>query len=318
MLTNEVKIVFLFSGQGSQYRGMGQRLYENNDVFRSNLQESDALIHRQLNRSLIDEIYHKPTTPFDELLITHPAIVAIELAMLKVMEDAGIAAHYFAGNSLGEFAAAVAAGIWDAGTALEAALEQAKAITEINTQGGMLSVINQKIENWEATFRSHQLYLASENFPAHFTLSGKEADLNNFEYELERQNAIYQRLSIAHPFHSPLIESGASRFNYYLNHLDLPLWVKETFVSGIKGKVLSALPGDYFWQVARQPSNFIQLTAFLEEQAPCLYIDLGPSGTCANFIKHNLDRTSKSRYISILTPFRKGLEQLEKLKQILS
>ena len=105
---------------------MGKTLYDSNPSFSKSLNQSDAFVKQHLGRSIIEELYHNTHESFDDLLITHPAIVAIELAMLEVMKDLGIIADYVSGNSLGEFAAGVAAGIWTTEMALEAAVEQAK------------------------------------------------------------------------------------------------------------------------------------------------------------------------------------------------
>src|SRR5690242_15974263 len=121
-------MVFLFSGQGSQYRGMGSSLFKNNAVFRRSIEQSDAIVQQLLGRSLINELYFISNPVFDDLLITHPAIVAVEIAMWQVMNDMGLQPAYVTGNSLGEFAAAVASGVWSAEHAVEASVEQAKSV----------------------------------------------------------------------------------------------------------------------------------------------------------------------------------------------
>jgi len=74
----ELKTVFLFSGQGSHYRGMGETLYKNNEVFAHSMHQSAELVEQQLGISLIEELYRKKEKCFDDLLVTHPAIVAVD------------------------------------------------------------------------------------------------------------------------------------------------------------------------------------------------------------------------------------------------
>ena len=81
-----------------------------------------------MNISLVNELYNSTLPEFDDLLITHPSIFAVEIVLYKVLTNIGIIPDYLVGVSLGEFAAAVANGIWDEKTAVEAAAEQAKVI----------------------------------------------------------------------------------------------------------------------------------------------------------------------------------------------
>ncbi|CUS07309.1 unnamed protein product [Tuber aestivum] len=75
---------------GSHYRGMGRALFEQHPKFKSSLEKMDEVVQQQLNRSLIDELYIKNEEPFEELLITHPAIVAVEIALYEVIIAMGI------------------------------------------------------------------------------------------------------------------------------------------------------------------------------------------------------------------------------------
>jgi len=123
---------------------MGQKLFEQNAVFRNSLEQSDSIVQKHLSRSLINELYNINQPIFDDLLITHPAIVAVEIAMYKVLQSMSVKPDYVVGNSLGEFAAAVVSGIWSAETAIEAAIEQAKAIVHNNITGWHASCYSSK------------------------------------------------------------------------------------------------------------------------------------------------------------------------------
>ncbi|SFD21548.1 bacillaene synthase trans-acting acyltransferase [Chitinophaga sp. CF118] len=311
-----MKIVYLFSGQGSHYRGMGRQLFEHNPVFRQSLLQSDLFVQQQLGRSLVDELYNFTGTPFDDLLITHPAIVAIEIAMYCVLKEIGIQPDFVSGNSLGEFAAGVVSGIWSAGMAIEAAIEQARSIVRNDVQGGMIAVIHQHDSSLKILYQQHGLYLAADNFPGHFTLSGTAADLDRFQLLLEKQDINYLRLAVSYPFHSPLIDSGRNGFDYYTGGISL-LAPEKGFISGITGNPMPVIPDNYFWEVVRAYSNFPVMVRFLESKQPCLYIDLGPSGTAATFIKYNLSKTSSSVTLPLMTPFGRELDQLEKLQELI-
>lgn len=315
MNINKNKIVFLFSGQGSQYLRMGQKLFENNTVFRTSLEQSEKIVQQQLSRSLIDELYFSEQKGFDDVLITHPAIVAVEIAMYLVLRDIGIKADYVSGSSLGEFTAGVVSGIWDEETAIEAAISQAKSMLRNDIQGGMLAVFDQNNSNLKQDYLTHNLFLAGDNFKGHFTLSGEVANLDAFQLELSKRKIQFLRLSVGVPFHSPIISDGLTDFSYYMSMVTLAK-PKPGFISGVKNKELDKVTNNYFSDAASGYTNYPKVVEYLESKAPCLYIDLGPSGTNATFVKYNLDPSSKSEVFQIMTPYKRELEQLEKLKEI--
>ena len=313
-----IKIVFLFSGQGSQYRGMGQKLFEQNAFFRDSLERSDRIVQRWLHRSLIDELYGTKQQRFDDLLITHPAIVAVEIAMISVMEGLGVRADFVSGNSLGEFAAGVVNGVWTAEVAIEAAIEQARSIVRNDTTGGMIAVMSRKTPFLEHLYHEHHLFLASDNFDGHFTLAGSVGDLHAFQSALVEPGVDFLRLPVNHPFHCPLIESGRRASIYDMAGMPSLLVPRAGFVSGLQCEELTTLRENYFWDVVSKYTDFPKTVQYIEKKGTCLYIDLGPSGTSASFVKYNLDHTSRSQVFQIMTPFKREPEQLEKLQKILA
>jgi bacillaene synthase trans-acting acyltransferase len=311
------KIVFLFSGQGTHYRGMGQWLFENNKAFRNSLEQSDLITRKQLNRSLIEELYFTKQSQFDDLLITHPAIVAVELAMYAVlMVDLELEHDFVAGNSIGEFASATVCGIWSPEMAVEAAIEQAKSICRNNSEGGMLAVIGHDRKSIEELYTRYQLFLGADNYKTHFTLAGKTRDLELFQQELTLQNIFFLRLPVAYPFHSPLIGYTRDGFDYYMASITPLEDPAKGFVSGIRCTELDKLEEKYFWDAVCIYIDFPRLVRYLESKGPCFYIDLGPSGTTAAFVRHNLDPMSSSQTYHIMSPFKNEGERLKNLKKL--
>ncbi|WP_340201880.1 acyltransferase domain-containing protein [Ascidiimonas sp. W6] len=312
------KIIFLFSGQGSQYRGMGQSLYEKNLVFRASLEKSDLIVRQLLNRSLIYELYESKDKDFDELLITHPAIVAVEIAMFEVLQSMNINPDYVCGNSLGEFAAAFASNVWDLETAIRFSIEQAKTIVNTGLEGGMLAVIDNEKKLDKQRYLDYDLFLASDNFEGHYTLSGSVKNLDSFQIDSTKKGVNFVRLPVKIPFHSSLLFNELSHVKYpTINNLGLRN-PTSGFVSGMKCKELNILPTNYFEQVISLYMNYTKTINYLEEKGACFYIDLGPSGTSATFTKYNLDTKSNSKTFQIMTPFKREVQQLNELKNYLN
>ncbi|MEL6561317.1 MAG: acyltransferase domain-containing protein, partial [Bacteroidota bacterium] len=208
MMSARSNIVFLFSGQGSHYRGMGKELYQGDAIFRDSIQKSDRIISQNLGISLIDELYHSNDEIFDSILVTHPAIVAVELAMLAVAKDREIIPDAVAGVSLGEFAAAVAAGFWSGEEALSTCMEQARVISSHVEDGGMTVVIGNKTRKLLDFMDGKKLYHDSINFKGCFTVSGSRSELDKLDVFLGEQGMVYQRLEVEYAFHSPLMDTA--------------------------------------------------------------------------------------------------------------
>lgn len=317
MTFKDMKIVFLFSGQGSHYRGMGKTLFDNNTVFRDSLKQSAEIVEKHLHRSLIDELYKIKSREFDDLLITHPAIVAVEIAMYHMLQAMNIKSDYVTGYSLGEFAACVASGVWSPAMAIEACIEQAKCIVRNGVPGGMVAVICPRTEHVEQLYRSHNLHLAADNFQGHFTLSGCVADLEVFQKALDNVGYQSLRLPVSFPFHSPLIDDARHGFSYYMNSITPLSNPAAGFISCLKCEELKILPENYFWDIASEYTNFPNLVKYTENKGPCLYIDLGPSGTMASFVKYNLNAGSLSQTFPIMTGFGREENQLEALQKLM-
>ncbi len=313
-MTKTPNIVFLFSGQGSHYRGMGSELFFTDSTFREAVEFGDALVKKQIDRSLIYELYERKGK-FDDLLITHPAIITIELAMLKLMKKINIQPDLVVGNSLGEFSAGVAAGVWTDDQAIVYSIKRAEAIVQHVTSGGMIAVLHERTPELTEKLSFFGLYLASDNFKGHFTASGLQENISRFKQYLDQQSISYLVLEVAWPFHSPYMEKVKDKYPDDMSEMPLHHPVKTKMYSPLQEKAITtAINPEYFWHAVSKPFNFGKMLSKIEEDyGPCLYIDLGPSGTMATFVKYNLSSESPSVAIPLLSPF-KGVEK--RLKEL--
>ena len=271
------------------------------------------MLCEQTGRSLTHELYEAKGR-FDELIITHPGILAVELAMIKAMEKIGVNADLVAGNSLGEFAAGVASGVWSEEQAMLSCIKRAEAIVEHIPSGGMIAVLSERSPELTADLNSFGLYVASDNFKGHFTVSGLAENIREFKQYLDNKGITCQLLEVAWPFHSPYMEQVELPLDLASIPLNRP--GKITMYSPLQRKEIRSAVGEYyFWDAVSQPFDFgVMLSQLEENYGPCLYIDLGPSGTMATFVKYNLPPESSSIPITILSPFKGDTERLQALK----
>lgn len=312
-------IVFMFSGQGSQYYHMGRELFVQNLVFRTWMLKLDALIREISGESVLAEIYDKQkrrSEVFSRIRYTYPAVFMVEFALARVFIERGIRPDCVLGTSMGEFAAAAIAGVMPIEEILRALLEQAK-LFETCPSGGMLAVLHDPSLYYETPLLNKNSELASINYHSHFVIAGKTEELEKIEEFLRSKEIICQLLPVSYAFHSSFIEPIGAAFKSYLNGLTYRP-PHTPFVSCVFGKILEDLPTDYFWSICRRSIQFPEAISELEKRNNHIYLDLGPSGTLANFTKQNLAKDSRSESFAIITPFNRELKNLAKFEELFS
>lgn len=300
--------VFMFSGQGSQYFHMGKELFEKNDTFREWMVRLDDIARRLSGRSVIETLYadvHGRGDPFNRTLLTHPAIFMVEYSLAQTLIHEGVWPDMVLGVSVGSFAAVAVAGVIGVEDAMTAVMRQAIALEECCEPGGMTAVMADPALFAEDFLSGHS-ELAAVNFSSHFVVSAKQTELKGIEAALRKHDIGYQRLPVSFPFHSQWIDKAKAPFESFMRSIQCKQ-ARVPLVCCDRTTVLSDLSDGYFWNVVRRPIRFRETTARLEQQGACRYIDVGPAGTLATFLKYGMPATTKSTVHAILTPF--GFDQ---------
>jgi len=302
----------MFSGQGSHYYQMGKQLFEGNSVFRRWMLRLDDFARQRSGDRVIDAIYSSNKAEvFDQTRLTHPAIFMIEYSLAQCLVHEGVKPDLTMGTSLGSFAAAAVAGYLEVEDAMTAVLEQAAAFEASCERGGMIGIVADPSLYQEAFLRERS-EMAGVNFASHFGVSAPQANLAAIESTLKQRGVIHQRLAVSFPFHSRWIDQAAAGFNLFMRTVRrgrgrLPLVCCE------QAATLAELPEDFFWRVVRHPIRFQESVAHLEQRGKHRYIDVGPSGTLATFVKYGLAKASESTAHSILTMYGQDQKNLAAL-----
>ncbi|MDE1462560.1 acyltransferase domain-containing protein [Spartinivicinus poritis] len=313
-------LIFMFSGQGSQYYHMGKELFEGNSFFRNSLQELDEIAQVHLGYSVIQEMYNtnrSAADAFNQTRFTHPAIYMFEVAQAKMLINLGICPDYVMGTSMGTFAAASLAGCLDEEKMLLAVIKQSELIAAQCEPGFMVAIL----ENPILFQREAQLYsqsvLASTNFDGHFVVSTNVAGLSTIEHFLKQQQISYQVLAVSHAFHSQWIDSAQESYLDFLKSQEFQI-MNIPLICCMKAEMVSYISEVYFWKVIREPIEFRRTAELFESTGSYHYLDLGPSGTLATLLKYILPENSQSKVTAMMTPYgfnSNGLEQLIKEHQ---
>jgi len=283
---------------------MGRELFERHAGFRATLERADRLARAHCGESplaaLLDE-RHAREAPFERLLHTHPAIFMVEYALAKALMAAGVQPDLVLGASLGTFAAAAVAGHVDPDAALLAVIDQAMAVEAHCEAGAMVAVMGEP-----AACLTPELFsiceLGARNFATHSVISLPSANLAAVERQLRQHGVVFQRLPVRYAFHSRWIEAARLPCQQALSGLQIRQG-NVPVVCCATGDSLRALPANHFWSAVRLPIQFHKTLHQIESQGCHRYIDIGPGGTLATFLKYGLPTGSKSAVHHVMAPF---------------
>lgn len=296
-------VVFLYSGQGSQYYGMGKDLYDANAAFRSALDRYDALAAAELGHSVLARIHDpgKPRShPLTDTLVTHPGIVMIELALTDALRAEGVEPGYILGSSLGEYAAAVVAGAMSAEDCLRVLVRQARALRAA-PPGGMLAVLT-GLDVLDRLPELRACEIAARNYPGSFALAGPETELAAAEGALLRAGVPHLRLPVEYGFHSRVVEDVLEASRDTLGAVSFSA-SRLPWMSCVGGRWVERADAAHFLRVARRPIDFALALRALPEHGDLLYLDLGPSGSLNNFVRELLPAAGRERSLPLLSPY---------------
>lgn len=307
------RTVFMFSGQGSQYFQMGRQLYDSHSVFRHWMTCLDRLAQRLTGVAIVDTIFSAPLADhFERTLHTHPAIFMTEYALAQCLLSERVEPDLMLGSSLGSFAAAACSGGLDVEDALVAVIEQAQGFEASCARGGMIAVLASRTLFEDGPLAAFG-ELAADNFATHFALAAPDAQLPKIESLLRARDISHLRLPVSFAYHSRWIAPAQARFERYMQTVPsgspaLPM------VCCAQATVLDNLPDGFFWRAVREPIRLRDTIERLELTGTFRYIDVGPSGTMATFVKYALPAESASTVHAVLTPYGRDLENLAALR----
>lgn len=312
------RVVLMFSGQGSQYYSMGKDLYDHHGTFRYWMNYCASVAEGHLGVNLIDTIFKDRTEkyePFARTLYTSPAIFMVNYSVAQTLMDEGVEPDLLLGYSLGEIVALAVSGFVSVEDAMDFLIRSARLIEEKTPRGSMMAVLESRgiIDEYPDAFA--ETTVASLNFNRSFVLAGRLERLKRVQQFLAEKSILTQLLPIQCGFHSPLIDAVEHEYKALLENM-LP---EESSVPVISCAYASRLDRAgitprYYWDLIRGPVNFDKTVNMIEETGPYLYIDAGPSGTLATFVKYLVKSDSESKALPLLDQFGYNMRNLSKVQ----
>ncbi len=213
-LNRPPQVAFLFTGQGSQYSGMGQALAAREPVFRQVLERCAEILQPLLPRPLLELMWTAPAAELEATGAAQPALFALEFALLELWASWGVKPDLLLGHSVGEYVAACAAGIFGLEDGLKLVAARGRLMQALPPNGGMTAVFASETAVRAAMVRQHvgQIDIAACNGPGETVISGERAALAAMVDPLAAGGIGARSLTVSHAFHSRLMRPMLAEF----------------------------------------------------------------------------------------------------------
>ncbi|MEM7125918.1 MAG: SDR family NAD(P)-dependent oxidoreductase [Chloroflexota bacterium] len=331
------KIAFLFTGQGSQYVGMGQELYQTEPAFRAIIDRCDVVFQKAHGRSLIELLYPasgqvaseqvpsgqvgklddnlqpadvQPATYTNDLMESPPcltaAIFAVECALTEVWRSWGITPDIVFGHSLGDYAAAYTAGVFSLEDGLRLVTKRGQLME--TAVGSMVSVLASEADLLPLLAGYDDITIGVINGPTSIVLSGGHESITRLTVQLQERGFKTRILNTPVANHSPLLDPVLDDFEQAVRAVTLNP-PKMTVISSMTGQpVTDELTDPTYWrQHLRNTVRFGDGVATLHEAGINIFLEIGPGTTLLGMTQAIYDN-QKSKIVnpSMLPSLRKG------------
>lgn len=303
LLSNDVKVltsvpsenstqpvIFAFSGQGSQYPGMGQGLYESEPVVRDVLDKARQIMLSETGEDLFTTLFPSsdiaPDTAAKTLartVYTQPALFALEYAIARLFISFGITPSACIGHSIGEYTAAVIAGVFTFEQCMKIVIRRGRLMDSM--QHGSMAYVALNEKELQPLINGN-LVIALVNGPSSCVVSGPSDEITACMDAMQQNNIRCGLLQTSHAFHSPMMEEAANQFREFLDNIticrpSLPI------ISNVSGTWLTdeqCTSSQYWADQLRKTVCFSDGISELLSRNYRLFLEIGPGNTLSTLI----------------------------------
>ncbi len=313
-IDRDAPVCFVFSGNGSQFAGMGLVAYERNASFRARLDAVSTAFESLAGWSIVETLHAEDLAAQLELTrISQPLLFAIQSAACHALGELGLTPSFVVGHSVGEVAAAEAAGILDAAGALQTIYSRS-VHQELAFDHGAMAVVIGSREATEAVLDELPgLEIAACNSPRAFTLSGSKEEIGKLSDVARRHKARVRKLDLKYPFHSALMAPVERPLLRSLAGLRHAAPSKAAFLSTVTGDAITEdqLDAHYWWRNVREPVRFSDAISAAAKAGARVFVEIGPNPTLLSHVNDTIEeRTATIATLGIMEKRDKGGDPL--------
>jgi malonyl CoA-acyl carrier protein transacylase len=307
-LSNEVaggRVAMLFPGQGTQYIGMLGELRKRFAVIQDTFDKADRIMSPILGRSLTSIIFPETADlskdEAREMLrqteVTQPAVLTVNIALLRFFEQLGINPDMVAGHSLGEYGACMAAGVMSFEDALRTVAargtQMAKA-SPMNGDNGLMASISAPVDEVEEVLASIDGYVvcANKNCPQQTIIAGLTEPVKEAVAIFEERGHMVHMLNVSHAFHTKVVASASEPLRKHLDTVGIHS-PKVPILTNVTGDFYPSEPDEIRDLLAEQlaaPVEYIKLIEKMYESGARVFVEVGPKRAQTTFVSATLGK----------------------------
>ncbi|RQW22569.1 SDR family NAD(P)-dependent oxidoreductase [Bacillus sp. C1-1] len=271
-------IVFMFTGQGSQYVGMGQQLYKYVPIFKQYFDDCSEAFRPYLTQSITELLFseHANQTELSRTDITQPVVFAIDYALGRLLLELGVKPTSMIGHSVGEWVAATLAGVVTLEDAAKCVALRGRLMNELSSSGAMAAVFTSKdsLEELLEPFQD-KVWIAGYNV-THQAVSGSEEALNQFLQFINQKGVAFKKLNVSQAFHTPLMKPMLEEFKRELDKISFSK-PSIPIISNVTAEYMDSPMNAAYWiEHITSSVKFDQSVEFAIAKGANLFLEAGP------------------------------------------
>jgi len=312
------KVALLFPGQGAQKVGLLREMYDQVPAFRDRLDQLDdaiADLHPRIGGSLRGFLHAEPSAEAERRLmqteVCQPAMAALGLALHALLEKLGVRGDVALGHSLGEFAAAAAAGVLSAEDAVRLVARRGLAMVDLRLPdpGAMASAAASPEEVAEAVRGIDGVVIANFNHPKQTVISGTSPGIKAASEKLEGRGIQVTPLDVSHAFHSPLMAGIAQTMGELVAKIAVAPGAFPV-VSAITARPYAGDAREIWVQHASAPLDFVSALRSASALGARIFLQVGAGSVLTSFARATLPQEERAVNVALASRDEDGLLQL--------
>ena len=283
------RVAFAYTGQGSQWVGMGQTLYESEPVARAVLDRCEAVLFQERGTSLLDVMFGRAggEGELGDTAWEQPALYALQCALTALWSSVGVRPEVVVGHSIGELAAAHAAGVFSLEDGMRFAAKRGALMSQME-EGGMAAIfapaehVASAVEEVNAASSDLGLSISGYN-GTHQVVSGPIAGIEAISQRFELEEVRVRRLNTTRAFHSALVEPILDELEASFSGVEIQS-PSLTVISNLTGQAVEpgqVQDGAYWRRHAREPVAFAEGVETMADLGVDVVLEIGPRSVLA-------------------------------------